>query len=337
MRPGEALVKLLYESGVRTISSLVAPLNRRFLRNPFQETAVHMLVKNSKVNLERGLKSREWFKAKVGDAEVIYMWRGGEEVSDAVHERYGHITRDDLEPLLDEVPVVGVYMGFALLHTTREFKKLRLQLWDALNAIRYFLWDKHLILVDNVVPDIRPNEYVREMKLDVFEEKYNKIILFDPNAEYEVSKEEILSADAFLFGGIIDKEVPRPGLTSKIPCKSCLRRKITLFGSIIGVPQNINKLIFAVLRARYELGGDLNKAIIEVMGDREKRWRLMWEAIWAYKAGEDPLERVLKMAKILGASEKTVIRALKMSGIEGGELARRVQAIYRGKDRSQNG
>ncbi len=332
MRPGEALVKLLYESGVRSISSLVAPLNKRFLRNPFQETAVHMLVKDSKINLDRGLKSRKWFKARVGEAEVIYMWRGGEEISDAVHERHGQITREDLEPLITDTPVVGIYMGYAFLHTAKEFKKLRLQVWDALNAIRYFLWDKHLILLDNVVPEMRPNEFVREMRLDLFEKEYDNIILFDPNASEEINKEELMKADAYVFGGIIDKEVPRPGLTSKIPCKKCLRRKITLFGSIIGVPLNINKLIFAILRARFELEGDLNNAIIEVMGDREKRWRLMWEAIWAYRSGEDPLERVTKMAKILNASDKTVIRALKMSGIEGGKLARRIKAVNSGKD-----
>ena len=332
MRPGEALVRLLYERGISSIASIVAPLNKRFLRNPFQETAVHMLVKDTKVDTRRGLKSRKWFSVKVDDRIIHYMWRGGEEVSDSTHAREGTLSREDLEPMLDEVPVIGVYMGFAYIHTPKEFKKLRLQLWDSLNAIRYFLWDRHLVLIDNPIKSIKPNDFVTEMSMKEFEKKYKTIVLFDPNAERSVSRDELLSADAFVFGGIIDKEVPRPGLTSHIPCTKCLKRRIMLRGSIIGVPQNINKLIYAVLRARFELDGDIEKAIIEVMGEREKRWRLMWEAIWAHRRGEDPLERVIKMAKLLNASDKVVIRALKMSGIGGGKLVEKLQAINRGKD-----
>ncbi len=338
MRPREALLKVLYENDVRSLASLACDLNRRFLRDPFQETAVHMLVKNSKINTEKGLKSKRWFKATYKDEEIWYMWRGGEERSDATHEREGKLTREELLPLLDEKPYIGVYLGFAHLHTERELRKLRLQLWEVLDSVRYFLWDAHMVMIDRPSwLDWKPNEYVKEMELKEFEDVNERIVLLDPNAENVLTREDVLEADAFVVGGIIDKEVPRPGLTSKIPCKRCERRKIELWGSVIGVPLTINKLVFAVLMARYELNGDIERALVEVMGARERRWRLAWEAVQAYRRGEDPVERVLQVAAKLKAKRSEVIRALRMSGIEGGKLAERLQTVHSSEDGHKDG
>ena len=332
MRPREALLELLYERGVERLASIKCELNRRFWRDPFQETAVHMLVKDTKINLKRGVKSRRWFPAEVKGKEVWYMLRGGEELSDATHEASGEISREDLLPMLDELPYVGVYLGFVHLHTPKELRKLNLQLWETLNAVRYFLWDAHLVLLEKP-PNFewRPNEYVKVMSMENLS-TLDYVILFDPNAPEVIKPEEILRAEAFIFGGIVDKEVPRPGLTSKIPCDFCIRRRIELWGSLAGVPLMIHKLAYAVLRARFELNGDIEKALIEVMGSRERRWRMAKEAIEAYKRGEDPVERVLKVAKLLGSNINEVIEALKMSGIEGGRLARKVQAEYSGEN-----
>ncbi|ABU81903.1 tRNA (guanine-N1-)-methyltransferase [Ignicoccus hospitalis KIN4/I] len=333
MRPRDALLKLLYERGAEKLASLKCNMNLRFKRDPFQETAVHMLVKGSKVNLRKGLKSRRWFRTEFGSRTMWYMLRGGEEVSDATHESEGELTREHLLPLLDELPYVAVYLGFLGIHTPKELRKLKLQLWETLNAVRYFLWDSHVVFVD-APKDFqwKPNDYVKVMRLEdlcVFDE----VVLLDPNAEESLTSHDVLNADVFLFGGIVDKEIPRPGLTSKIPCDCCRRRRIELWGSTVGVPLMIHKLVFAVLMARYELRGDIQKAIIKVMGSRERRWRLAWEAITAYKEGKDPLEAVLRKAEALGASRAEVVRALKMSGIEGGKLAERLQAEHSGEDR----
>jgi len=327
MRPGEALVRILYERDVRSVASLACELNRRFLRDPFQETAVNMLVKDTKINTRKGLKSKKWFKVEVNGREIWYMWRGGEELSESTHERSGEISRQDLLPLLDEEPHVGIYLGFTDMHTEKELRKLKLQLWGVLDSVRYFLWDAHVVLIEK--PEWlnwMPTKYIKIMDLKEFEAQHRNVILLDPNAEKVLSKDDVLSADAFIFGGIVDKEVPRPGLTSKIPCERCERRKIELWGSIVGVPLTINKLVYAVLRARYELNGDVERAIVDVMGSRERRWRLAWEAVKAYREGLDPISRVLEVAKALKATKAEVIRALRMSGIAGGRLVERLQA-----------
>jgi len=327
MRPHEALLTALYEEGLYSIASLACRLNRRFLRNPFQETAVNILVNDTRINTKKGLKGKKWYSVRVRDREIWYVWRGGEDRSDATHEREGELGRERLLPMLDEKPYIGVYLGFAHLHTPKEMRKLRLQLWEVLDSIRYFLWDAHMVLVDK--PSWLkwiPNRHIKEASLKKFEQMGDNVILFDPNADEVITDGEVRAADAFLFGGIVDKELPRPGLTSKIPC-NCKRRRIELWGSTVGVPLTINKLVFAVLMARYEMDGKLEDAIVKVMSSRERRWRLAWEAVMAYRRGEDPLHRVLEAAKRLGAKTDEVVRALRMSGIAGGKLAERVQAV----------
>jgi Trm5-related predicted tRNA methylase len=138
MLPGEALADTLAELGVKSIASLVAPLNTRFKRNPFQETAVHMLVRDSKVNIERGLKAKKWFEMETKYGRVTYMWRGGEEVSESVHEKVGHVGVDHFIDKVDRFPIVAIYMGFYHIHTDREKRKLRMQVFEALSAVRTF-------------------------------------------------------------------------------------------------------------------------------------------------------------------------------------------------------
>ncbi len=317
LRPGQALVKVLSEKGINVVASKYTIDNKRFFRNPFQETAVHMLVKGSAIDTRSSLsRCRLWYKECLDGRCVTYALRGGSEVSDATHSQEGDIKVDDIRDLVTEYPKIGIYMGFMHLHTLDELRKLRMQLREALNAVRTFLWDEHLILLNLPVgvEDVGiGSNLVKKGRIEEIDSE--DTILLDPNAEAELNSNELMTARHFVFGGIVDKIVPRPGLTSKIPCISCKRRKITLRGSVIGVPQIIHKLIYAVLRARFELGGNLESAIIEVMSSREKRWRIAKEMIEAYREGKDPLWRALEVARWLRASCKDVIHAAKMSGL----------------------
>ncbi|ALU12795.1 hypothetical protein EYM_07625 [Ignicoccus islandicus DSM 13165] len=327
LRPGEALIKVLSDRGINVLASKYNVRNKRFIRDPFQETAVHMLLKGSSIKLGEGIKCKRWFKRCVDEECVWYALRGGTETSDATHQENGEIKVTHIEPLVTEYPRVGIYMGFFDLHTPREQRKLKMQVKESLNAVRTFLWDKHFVLIDlplNSVIDIKTN-FIKLLSIKDIENE-DGVILLDPNAERELSITELMSAKYFIFGGIVDKEIPRKGLTSKIPCKVCMRRKITLRGSTIGVPQIVHKLVYALLRARFELQGNIEKAIIEVMSSTEKRWRIAKEMIKAYRQGEDPLKTAIEVAGWLRATCKDVIYAIRMSGLK--VDVNEIQAIY---------
>ena len=336
LRPGEALIEVLAERNISVLASRYNIKNKRFLRNPFQETAVHMLVKRSAIDTKSGIGCKKWYKGCLKDKCVWYGLRGVSCKSDSVHGKDGDVNVETFKELVTEYPKIGIYMGFAELHTPKELRKLKMQLRETLNAVRTFLWDEHLVLIDLPVNiDVGlDSKFVSVKKIDEIEQEDN-VILLDPNADEGLAPSELMNAKYFLLGGIVDKEVPRPGLTSSIPCKNCLRRRISLRGSTVGVPQIIHKLVYSLLRARFELGGNIEKAIIEMMGSTEKRWRIAKEMIYAYRYGEDPIRRAIEVAKWLGASCKDVLYAAKMSGLK--VDANEVQAIYCGSRGFEDG
>ncbi len=295
-----------------------------------------MLVKKSKININKGLKSKRWYTLRTPKGDVTYMWRGGEEVSDSTHEEEGSISVEEFINDVDEVPIIAIYLGFYYIHTEREKRKLKLQVNETLSSVRYFLWDLNMALIapSPIPPQMVPSPYVKVLRSVDELSSYRKVILMDPNAEENLTKNDVMEADVFLFGGVVDKEVPREGITSYIPCTSnCVRRKVVLMGKRIGVPFIVHKLAYVVLRARYELNGNLDEAIIEVMSSKDKRWRIAKEMIWAYRSGEDPLERAIKVAKVLKASEKDLKSAIKMSGLRvRWEDVVGIQTSYSGKD-----
>jgi tRNA (adenine9-N1/guanine9-N1)-methyltransferase len=144
-----------------------------------------------------------------------------------------------------------------------------------------------------------------------------RIILLDPNASDSLEKKDLIEAEAFVVGGIVDKEIPRNGITSLIPCEKpyCVRRKIVLKGSIYGVPPIIHKLIDTVLQAKYELNFDIDRAIINVMSKREKRWRIAKELIHMHRQGEDIYDSAVRLAQWLNLDLKNLLKAVRMSGL----------------------
>ena len=318
MRPREALLALLDERGIESVATLLID-NKRFFKDPFQETAVHILVKGSGIE-ERGIHSRPWF---VGispyGTPITYNLRGGDNLSEALHTRDGRLIKaPDLLPLVDTKPIIAIDLRFAKLHLEAELRRLKLQVAMSLSVVREYLWDRNLALLakpkglelyvsDKVLEFKDEEEMIEREGLDV-------VILMDPNAEEELREEEVYKADAFVFGGIVDRVIPRKGLTSKIPCPSCLRRKVTLRGSIVGVPFLIHKLIEILMKVRYD-GKSLEEAIISSMSVRDKRWRAAWEIKEAFKRGEgeEALERVKRW---LGLRDVDLNIAIRMSGVK---------------------
>ncbi|MDP8003806.1 MAG: tRNA (guanine-N1)-methyltransferase, partial [Caldisphaera sp.] len=160
--------------------------------------------------------------------------------------------------------------------------------------LREFLWDAHLAItgIDEEtgkwllevmgynkasISNARPSEILWGFDAD-------KVVILRPDAPNPLKPEDVLTADAFLIGGIVDR-IPRPGLSrmldSLVPWG--IPRKIELKGSVIGVPERINRIIEMLLKARYTYGGDINKAIISTMTKKDRIARAYREIVKSAK------------------------------------------------------
>jgi len=286
-RPSEALLRLMDNYGYNVLGSREWLEGDKLYRLGFQYVAVETLVR------EYFLAEEDWRGKKVFEVE----WKGskksivygkGDVKSDAVLVKRPEPTERTIpwRGLLDYLPqpplplfVVDLSMKF--LHTPEELSKLRLQLAVALSVIREHLWDAHLSITGADEETARwLNEIMGVNKVSIVNARpseilwgydADKVIILRPDATTPLRPEDVNTADAFLIGGIVDK-IPRPGLSrmldSLVPWG--VPRKIELRGSVIGVPERINRIIEVILKSRYVYNGDIERAIITTMTKKDR-------------------------------------------------------------------
>jgi len=117
----------------------------------------------------------------------------------------------------------------------------------------------------------KPGELLWRMRAD-------KVIILRPDAREELMPRDLLSAHAFVLGGIVDK-VPRPGISRmldhSVPWGE--PRRLALRRSVIGVPERIHRIVGALLRARLDLYGLVEKALVEYMTRQDRVMRIFYE------------------------------------------------------------
>ncbi len=295
-RPYEALLKLMEAYGYDVLGSREWLEGDKLYRLGFQYAAVEMLIR------EYFLGEEEYQGKKVYETE----WKGksksivygkGDVKADAVIVRKPSPTERTVpwRSLLDYLPqpplplfVIDLSMKF--LHTPEELSKLRLQLGVTLSTIREYLWDAHLSItgadeetakwinevmgVNKVaIVNARPSEVLWGYDAD-------KVIILRPDASTPLKPDDVMTADAFLIGGIVDK-IPRPGLSrmldSLVPWG--VPRRIELRGSVIGVPERINRIVEVLLKSRYVYNGDIEKAVITTMSKKDRVARAYRELV----------------------------------------------------------
>jgi len=146
-------------------------------------------------------------------------------------------------------------------------------------------WINEVMGVNKVaIVNARPSEVLWGYDAD-------KVIILRPDASTPLKADDVMTADAFLLGGIVDK-IPRPGLSrmldSLVPWG--VPRRIELRGSVIGVPERINRIVEILLKSRYLYDGDVEKAIITTMSKKDRVARAYRE-IMKY-ASERKVDRV---------------------------------------------
>lgn len=293
-RPRDALLQAMYERGLHDLGVRVWMHKQRLERLGFQHVAVEMLVRGYGIvgASSKGFNvlREEEFR---GERFRILLGRGPERADSLlVDEHHGpvDISSSMLEDRLPDPPFPLFVVDLVLkhIHTQEELSSLRVQIAVSLSVIREYLWDRHLVVSSAdaqtaqwlseafgahkvMITRARPNEILWDVGAE-------RVYILRPDAHHELTPEELMSADAFLIGGIVDK-IPRKGvsrvLDNLVPWG--IARKISLRGSVIGVPERVNRVIEILLKARYLYSGDIEKAIISTMTKKDVYARLYAE------------------------------------------------------------
>lgn len=308
--------------------------HRRFPRlSLLQDMFLQVMVWGACIEKRNSMCLLEECHSCKGGRLCIGHGKGGEKVDAIISYRNKPCnTRKELFGMIEEYkPLIVIDLGLVASHLGRELRSLRVQVGAALGVIRRYLWDRHLLL-----SSARPGviEWLRAFmgralfdysELPGDEAAYlrgaNKIIVLDPSAEKPLTSNEALNADAFIIGGIIDI-LPRPGATRRLDLRGLGEpRKITLRGSIHGVPSRLPQITEIVLRARYETC-DVEEAVRRVMSPRDARLRAFIELMkWSRgRRKQAPLALYYELREWLPISLRDFVRAARMAKLEVEEL-----------------
>jgi len=292
--PGHALKELLVDYAYYGVRPRVWISSQKLARLGFQRLAVEMLVNEYSIRESKGLAGVIWKEVFEGRVLTIHGGKGLERYEAEVVSGDGEISWRDLEARLPDppFPLIAVDLGLWRLHSEEEIAKLRIQVAMSLSVVREYLWDRHLALTSAtgdikeslqtlmgrnkaLITSARPNELLWSVGAE-------EIIILRPDAPEDLTPEDVMKAQAFLIGGIVDL-IPRRGISRvldrMVPWGK--PRRITLRGSIIGVPDRINRIVEILLKARFLYRGDIERAIVSSMSKRDVSRRLFVEVMRA--------------------------------------------------------
>jgi len=139
--------------------------------------------------------------------------------------------------------------------TDEERRKTLFQVEMTIATIRKYLWEGNLRLA-NVPEGVRLRYRFAEEPVE------GECVVLDPKGDI-AREEDLREAEVYVVGAIVDKGRRLKDATARLAEKAgydCPRLRITLFGSVIGVPDEINKIVDIVMRVR--LGEGLNEAVL---------------------------------------------------------------------------
>jgi tRNA (adenine9-N1/guanine9-N1)-methyltransferase len=243
-----------------------------------QTLAVKMLVKGY------GIIDEKREGNTVLEVEGIRLLKGrGSEKSDCIFRKGGkNIITDP-----PEFPKIVIDLGLFDSLTEEEKKKTLVQLNMTLNILRRFWWDGNLVIVG----DVRIGKAINVSKFRV----EAKTIVLDPYGDVDANEEIIRNSDVFIIGGIVDKGRRLKYATTelaKMRGYDYPRVRIKLRGSVVGVPDEINKIAEIVLKVKE--GESLEEAVISTMSKGDKVARILYDV---HRLGLDVLEEELKWLK----------------------------------------
>lgn len=278
------LVELL--KGTRIYVSVNRLLRKRFFKeNPLQAIAVDMLIHRLGLDYNR-VYGKVVVTKKYNDVEYLFLCKRGDLESDIIYPG-STVTYIDLEKRINYKPLFAVLNTFYYIHTISDRKRLGLQLGLMVNVIRKWLWDRYLIFVDtpvelrNYIAKYAGENRVEYASLDKFceiLERFKKPIALDPYSNKVISKHILKNADMIIIGGIVDRDKPLKGATTKLiamleeTCSKTIESYcIEINGFKTPVPHRLNKILEIIMKVVFE-DYSLKKAIISSMSNRDLAW-----------------------------------------------------------------
>jgi len=258
-----------------------------------QNLAIKMLLKNY------GIIETEVFSKKVKEEEGVQLFKGrGEEKVNYIFRKGGK----KVELQLPKYPLIVIDMGLFNELDEEEKKKTIFQVKMVLNVVRQWLWDGNMALIHSPSLSIGKVRVIDNIDSD-------NCLILDPYGDVEANEEIIRSADIFIIGGIVDKGRRLKYATTKLAEKykyPCKRVRILLRGSIVGVPDEINKIADIILKVKF--GGKLEDAIIENQSKSDKISRVLRDVSIH---GKEILKEEVKWLKIDEKTYKLILAKLK--------------------------
>ncbi len=282
---GKIFAELLREKGIYRIGSLSKRVPRRESTDKLQDIATAVLEGYGSICRLKTPAYIAW------DLEGNLV-HGAEYAF--VHDRIAGefepvLTSEDLRKALPDYPYFIIDLMHWEKHSQKEKVKVALQSAQSYGVMRDYLWADRLAItwvngefkalanfpLDKITAYEGPTaEFLKERKI-------REVVLLDPRAEKELGPDD-LTAGAFIIGGIVDTSGEKKGTTAKIGESLQIagirvrRRKITLRGDIIGVPDRINMILEIMLKILVE-GKPTERAVLEVQAPLQARWRLRKE------------------------------------------------------------
>ncbi|WP_457614156.1 hypothetical protein [Methanopyrus sp.] len=273
------------------------------------------------------------FEAEERSVRAYTSWRGlslavpGEETTSdyRASPKAGDVSPEELAEAVPDYPAFPHFVvDYRFWDEHSDFGRTNLIRQTAVTAstLRLYLSDRHMSLV-NVTPEVEERflkafpsfegglcgdweDLIAELGVD-------RVFLLDPNAEEELKENEIREDTVFVLGGIVDENMRgwTAKLASDIPC-DVERRRITLKGSIVGVPDRINALVEALSRVIVE-GEVLERAILRVQSPRFARRRLSRELRRIDELTEEELRR---LREVVNLPRREILLEARRRGIE---------------------
>lgn len=282
--------EILTKRGIDKVGSLSKRIPNRESKNPIQDIAVAVLEDkgviaeiNSPTALAWDLKGN-----KTRGAEFAFV-----PLSSKYLPKFNIVLRG--EDIMRELkkhsyPLFIIDLMHWEKHTLKEKRKVALQVAQSYGVIRDYLWGD-LLNVTWVKEEFKklaggfPIERVNIHEVSTADflkkEGMDEVILLDPRAEKDLSKEDF-NVRAFIIGGIVDMGGTKKGTTAqigKILEETGIKvryRKITLRGDIFGVPDRINHILEIILKMLVE-DKSMEEAILDVQAPVQAKWRLRKE------------------------------------------------------------
>jgi len=327
-QPKYALLDLLGGEGVFRVAHLGRVRAPRGT-DPFQRAAVEILYRDAVLEERRGWRGHTVHEEEYCGRRYAFIAGRGDVEPDAVLAPGRGLRRRLLEKL-PERPRPVFALDFSLLHrhSAEEARSLRVQVGAALGALRRFLWDRHMLLAGlprgaaewlkafAASPLVQVSQLASDEALVL--RGYRRVVLLDPSAPEPLRGSDVVEADAFIIGAIVDR-TPRPGETGRLRLRGHYTpRRLALRGSTHGVPNRVNQIVEIVLYARYATCGDIDQAIIEAMSPRDVRWRAYVEiSRWLRgRARRVPWSLYCRLRQWLPLTPRDFAKAARMAGAE---------------------